>query len=210
MRYLAAVFIFLSMGGCAANLSQQSLSRPPLHPLLDTQKWLPKVDRPTVKFRPYVKPTTKHGHLRIKLNLKQLPQNKYRTLEHELNFIRSAFNGTAARERLGRVYSVAQLKATGAPVARKFQVGDVLFFKQKTAPRVAIVKRVGRYGTIHAEALTRGHKRTIQINLTHRSKRRYRDHIVNSFIKRKDPGDSAGSLYLSGQLVVAARRYLDD
>ncbi|MEE2756826.1 MAG: hypothetical protein VYA30_09190 [Myxococcota bacterium] len=210
MRCTTTALIFALLSGCGVNLGEQVLSRPPLHPLLDTQTWLPKTDGPTVHFPRSVSSNTKQSQLRIKLNLKQLNPSKYRTLEHELKFIRAAYHGTAVRHRLGRVYSVAQLKATGRPVRRNLQVGDIVFFGQTGTPRIAVVKHIERDGTLQADALTRSKKRTIKINLTYRSKRRHQQRIVNSFIKKKDPGDSARSLYLAGQLVVAARRYLDD
>jgi len=197
--------------GCAGFVNQPSSVRPPSHPLLGAGTWLgsQQVHHSVPPSSPNLS-VNKHVHQRLMhKNIARLNPRRFANNSASLNLLRAIYADTPVRGLLGRTRSVHEVKALGTIPSGPPQVGDVFFFKHTDAsPSLAVVKAHRSDGITIALAPVRGQLREVRIHMGHRSTRRRKGVILNSFIRIRRPGDGPKSTYLAGELVAGLRRLL--
>ena len=84
--------------------------------------------------------------------------------------------------------------------------GDLLFFTgTHGTPQLGIARRVLKGGVIEYAAFHRGQIQFLRCHPDHPNTRRRDGAVMNSFVRKKRPGDARGTHYLSGQYLIAVR-----
>ena len=211
MLHMRLWLISLSLlcGSSCTHFGDAALSvKPPIHPLLSTAEWRVRVPKPTLTFAPKPLRYNSAAETVLKGNMSKLSPKAFLQPADELNLVRAIYQHTHLRKTFGNVHSVSELRAIGRRAIGDARTGDILFFDQNIAPRLAVVQRTRSDGTIVAKGIVRGRLRTVFVHLQRPTQRRSKGHILNTFIKVIKPGGKRADRFLAGELVVARKRYL--
>ncbi|MEE2785744.1 MAG: hypothetical protein VX589_00295 [Myxococcota bacterium] len=203
-RYGLIIGLTALCSGCL-EVKWSALSSPANHPLLNVHDW--RIKRTARAHRASTARNPSQFFGVVRRNVKQVDHRRYRSRGEEFALLRAVFRGTSIEHQLRQIRTIDQLKALGKPIRQPSRIGDILFFDRSSrGARVAVVTGRTGLGAFKAIAVHLGKAQTIYVHPGHRTKRRKKGRIVNTFIRPVSPGDPSSQRYLAGDALQEVRR----